>query len=130
VTVPDDRWVLPVDLTAAQAARQHVADHLDRHGTPTDVVDDAVLIASELAANAVRHGAPPILLLLERTADRLRITVVNHGDAPDPRVIVADPDANHGRGLAMVSDLAAATGWERDGDRLLVWAELDLSRDR
>ena len=121
-------WLLPGDFTAAQAAREHVVDALARDGLADDVVDDLVLIASELAANAVRHGSPPAVLRLDRADGGIRVTVSNHGDAPDPRILTAEPHAAHGRGLAMVEQLADRVGWERDGDRLDVWAEVWLEQ--
>lgn len=120
-------WLLPDDLTAAQAARGHVVDALAGDHLADDVVHDLVLIASELAANAVRHGSPPARLRLDRDDSTVRITVSNHGDAPDPRILTAEPGADHGRGLAMVEQLADSVGWERHGDRLDVWAEVALS---
>jgi anti-sigma regulatory factor (Ser/Thr protein kinase) len=120
-------WVLPADLTAAREARTRVADDTGARGVATSITDDLVLIASELAANAVRHGEPPVLLRLAYLPDRIRLTVSNHGDSPDPRITVAADDAGHGRGLAMVEQLATAVGWERDGNRLDVWAEVEVS---
>jgi anti-sigma regulatory factor (Ser/Thr protein kinase) len=121
-------WGLPADLTAAQVARAHVRDAAATLGLDPDRVADLVLVASELAANAVRHGAAPMSLLLDQRPDRIRVTVVNHGEGPDPRVLTAHPDAGHGRGLAMVESLADAVGWSREGDRLEVWAEFAISR--
>ena len=123
-------WVLPEDLRAAGDARRHVADDLGARGVPDEVIDDLVLIASELAANAVRHGRPPALLRLEYVDGVIRIVVVNHGDALDPRVLTADPDAGHGRGLVMVEQLADEVGWSRDGERLAVWAQVRDPRSR
>ena len=120
-------WVLPDDLTAAQAARAHVADDLGRRGVPDAAADDVILVASELAANAIRHGSPPALLRLEYADGRVRVTVSNHGGSPDPRIVDAAPDAGSGRGLAMVQAIADEVGWQRDGDRLDVWAELAVS---
>lgn len=121
-------WVLPEDLSAAHAAREHVAALLDEHHVTDEIADDLVLIASELAANAVRHGAPPAILRVTHDPDRIRITVSNHGDAPDPRVLTADPESGHGRGLAMVEAMADEVGWSRTGDRLDVWAEVSLEQ--
>lgn len=120
-------WVLPDDLSAARAARVHVADELGRRGVPDAVADDVVLVASELAANAIRHGRPPALLRLDYSAGRVRVTVSNHGGSPDPRILDAATDAGHGRGLAMVRALAEDMGWERDGERLDVWADFSVS---
>ena len=113
-------WTLPDDPTAARAARRHVADALSQRPE----LDDALLVASELAANAVRHGRPPIELRLDVDARTVRITVSDHGDATAPRIVSADPADGHGRGLAIIAGLAREVGWSRDGDRLDVWAEL------
>jgi anti-sigma regulatory factor (Ser/Thr protein kinase) len=127
-------WVLPDDLSAAGEARRHIADELGSRGVPDTIADDAVLVGSELAANAVRHGTPPILLQLDYSADRLRITVSNRvpgeGDATQPRIVAADLGDDHGRGLAIVAKIASASGWERTGDQLDVWAELGLNPAR
>ena len=120
-------WVLPDDLSAARAARVHVADELGRRGVPDAVADDVVLVASELAANAIRHGSPPALLRLDYSAGRVRVTVTSHGGSADPEVVDAATDAGHGRGLAMTKAVADDLGWERDGDRVDVWAEFDVS---
>ena len=120
-------WVLPDDLSAARAARAHMADALARQGVSHALADDIVLVASELAANAIRHGSPPALLALDCAAERIRVTVSNHGASAEPRILDAPADAGHGRGLAMVRELAEQVGWERDGDRLDVWAEFPLS---
>ena len=117
-------WTLPDDPTAARAARRHVADALSQRPE----LDDALLVASELAANAVRHGRPPIELRLDVDATTVRITVSDHGEAADPHIVTADPAAGHGRGLAIVIALAREVGWSRDGDRLDVWAELGPDR--
>lgn len=120
-------WVLPDDLSAAGAARVRVADDLRRRGVPDAAAGDLVLIASELAANAIRHGSPPALLRLDYSDERVRVTVSNHGSASDPRILDATDEAGHGRGLAMVQSLSDAMGWDRDGERLDVWAERAVS---
>lgn len=120
-------WTLPADATAAREARRQVAGALGHRQVGQRVVDDVVLMASELAANAVRHGRPPALLRLEHSGGRIRLTVSNHGNAADPRIVAAAPDADHGRGLAIVEQLADDLGWRRDGDRLEVWAEVRVS---
>jgi anti-sigma regulatory factor (Ser/Thr protein kinase) len=120
-------WALPHDLSAARTARVHVAHDLALRGIPDALADDILLVASELAANAVRHGRPPARLRLDYSAGRVRVTVSNHGGSTDPQVIDAAPDAGHGRGLAITQAVADDVGWERDGDRVDVWAEFSVS---
>jgi serine/threonine-protein kinase RsbW len=122
-----EEWTLPDDLSAAPAAREHIHARLVGR-LPPHSVDDLVLIASELAANAVRHGEPPAVLRLETTDEVARSTVSSHGGTTAPKVLDAGDDADHGRGLAMVQALASDVGWQRDGDRLDVWADVELSR--
>jgi len=119
-------WELPDDLSASASARQRVRSALEIDGVREGTRDDAELIASELAANAVRYGAPPYTLALDVTADRIRITVSDHGSTADPRVTDAAHDAGNGRGLAMIAAVAEDLGWHREGDRLDVWADLSL----
>jgi len=119
-------WVLPDDLAAAQVARRHVAAELEPLSVDDEVVDDAVLVASELAANAVRHGAPPVTLTLEQRGDRVRVAVRDSGTGPDPRVPEASETSGSGRGLAMIQQLSVDHGWDRDEGGLTVWAELEL----
>jgi anti-sigma regulatory factor (Ser/Thr protein kinase) len=128
----ETEWVLPEDLTAASAARGHVTDALTEVGVTDDALDDAVLVASELAANAARHGRPPFILSIQLLDRQVRITVGDHGDSGGPVLADADgavdTDSGHGRGLALVTALSRAIGWSRSGARLDVWADLDLNR--
>jgi serine/threonine-protein kinase RsbW len=118
------QWTLPDDLTAARAAREHVAAAL--RGRPE--CDDVVLVASELAANAVRHGQPPYALQLEVGPLTILVTVSNHGDQFDPTIVETDPDSDSGRGLAIIQALAQEVGSWRAGDRLGVWARVGIPR--
>jgi serine/threonine-protein kinase RsbW len=113
-------WTLPANLTAARAAREHVAEAL--LGRPER--EDATIVASELAANAVLHGEPPFELFLEVNPSNVLVTVSNHGDDFDPRIARPHPDADHGRGLDIVRALAEGVGHWREGTRLAVWARL------
>lgn len=96
-----------------------------------DRADDAAIAVSELAANAFRHGAPPVLLVLRRESRHwppaATATVRDHGvwdDAPVGRVdgpSVASCDgwlAESGRGLAIVRALADSLVVNARGPRL------------
>ena len=113
-------WTLPGDHSAAAVARQHVAEALV--SLPSS--DDAVQVASELAANAVDHGSAPVELRVEVTADGIRITVSNADDGSLPAPRAASPDDVRGRGLALVAALSDEWGWHHAEGRLHVWAHL------
>jgi anti-sigma regulatory factor (Ser/Thr protein kinase) len=76
---------------------------------------DAELLGSELVANAAEHGdGQPIGLALRRHAEpggRPGITceVTDTGPRYEPR-LVPGPDAERGRGLAIVEALAQSSG--------------------
>jgi hypothetical protein len=92
------------------------------------VVDDATLVVSELATNVIAHTDSPVLVLtLRLDATRLRIEVEDRsGGSGRPRPGRCEPDAENGRGLLIVANLAAtwgvAVGPAAVGS--LVWAEL------
>lgn len=105
---PDDPhtvcWDLPHDLPIVGKARAMVRETLVawelRH-----LVDDVVLVADELLANAIVHGEPVVRLSLWASADELRVQVTDRGTG-QPRLLALDAEAIHGRGLAIVRALA------------------------
>jgi anti-sigma regulatory factor (Ser/Thr protein kinase) len=105
-------------------ARHFLAETLDAWGgAPNGSYDDAALIVTEFAVNAIKHAKSGFTLSLDRHDDGLRITV---GDA-DPRPPVrrtADPNATTGRGLILVDAVAAEWGWAPHPGGKLVWAEI------
>jgi anti-sigma regulatory factor (Ser/Thr protein kinase) len=100
---------------------------LDRHA------DDAVLVITELASNAVTHavpsaaaGAPEVRLGLALDRDHLMLTVSDPGDNAPVFSPSGDPAlAEHGRGLCIVDALAEEWGWApRPPAGKTVWAKL------
>jgi len=116
---------LPPDTTAAAVARSAAAGWARSAGWADPQAFDLLLVVSELAANAVRHGGPPIGLTLTPDGPGVRVVVTDHGHGHDPRPRHATVTAGDGRGLAMVDRLSRATGWQRFADRLEVWAIVD-----
>jgi two-component sensor histidine kinase len=90
-----------------------------------DMTETALLLVSELATNAIRHGAPPVRLSLRLNADRLRVEVADSSSAL-PRLAQPGSDQPGGRGLQIVQQLAARWGSQVSGSRLgkTVWFEL------
>lgn len=114
---------LPANGTAPAAARSLVRAVLLRWGLPT-LVDAAVLAISELTTNALLHGGPPLVIRLRHLAGEIRVEVHDTGASPPPSVPTTVPvGAESGRGLSIVTALAAETGVEQvAGDGKWVYA--------
>jgi two-component sensor histidine kinase len=121
-------------LESAKLARDFTRDTL-RGWQLDSVVHEAVIIASELVTNAIRHGVSlaagnpgqtGVELTWQRHASRL-ICVVTDQSAKPPVLASAGPDAESGRGLQVVQALAAGWGWMMLGaQEKVVWAALLL----
>ncbi|WP_433044201.1 SpoIIE family protein phosphatase [Dactylosporangium sp. CS-033363] len=111
---------IPAHERAVRDARRLVDTTLRRWNAPTRIVDDLVLIVSELAANAVLHGRPPIQLRLRRT--QTHVVLELHDTAPYlPRKQRPTPDDEHGRGLQLVASLCDRWGTRPTADGKAVW---------
>jgi anti-anti-sigma regulatory factor/anti-sigma regulatory factor (Ser/Thr protein kinase) len=123
-----DELVLAPIRTAAAAARAFVREVLDywQLALPDNtLVDRAVLVASELVTNAVIHARTELRLRLELRGDLLHLAV-RDGD-PRMLVIIPGPEAEGGRGLWLVDQLARAWGVNRhpDGGKV-IWCTLRI----
>ena len=120
----------PVGRSVA-AARAFVRDTLQGWGL-TDIVDDAVVLTSELVTNAVVHAGTAADVLCLRDGDgSVRVEVADH--YPDRGLPVqdlghhyGDPDREGGRGLLLCASLADRWGVEYTSTDKRVWFRLDL----
>ncbi|GAA4986268.1 ATP-binding protein [Kineococcus glutinatus] len=108
VTAPAE-LTLPMDAQAPGRARSflHEADcqvHQSR------VLDEAQLLVSELVTNAVVHGAPPVAMRVECDGTAGMTVAVSDGSVQSPIADQAGPDAEHGRGIALVDLLSERWG--------------------
>jgi anti-sigma regulatory factor (Ser/Thr protein kinase) len=108
----------------AHAARGFVAETLAQWGR-TERFDDIRLCTSELATNAVLHGAPEdglVLVRVELHDTLLRLEVHDNGDGTPTQREPRDT-ADDGRGLLLVSAVADSWGVEQQqGPGKCVWA--------
>jgi DNA-binding NarL/FixJ family response regulator len=114
---------LPRELTSVRLARRFVAERLAEWGLES-IRDDALLVTSELAANAITHAESACRLRVSLTPTTLRIDVVDTGSGtPEPQPPSATEE--HGRGLHLVAAVTTAWGLEMvPDDGKVVWAEL------
>jgi anti-sigma regulatory factor (Ser/Thr protein kinase) len=89
---------------------------------PSDWVERFVLVADEIASNALRHGSGPVHVRLRADSDSWLVAVTDHApDAPPAPAMGRAPGAG-GYGLHLVADLTDDHGWHREDHHKTVWA--------
>lgn len=115
-------------IEAAPRARAFATGVLTSWRFPVELRDLGVLAASELVANSLQHGTPPMRLGLRRT-DRRLIIEVTDGDDHLPRRRQAEPADEAGRGIEIIASIATSWGSRRTpGGGKAVWCEFALPR--
>ncbi|KQW16545.1 SpoIIE family protein phosphatase [Streptomyces sp. Root369] len=115
-------------VEAAPRARAFASGVLTSWRFPVELHDLGVLAVSELVANSLQHGTPPMRLRLRRT-DRRLIVEVTDGDDHLPRRRRAEPGDESGRGIAIVATIASNWGSRRTpGGGKAVWCEFVLPK--
>jgi anti-sigma regulatory factor (Ser/Thr protein kinase) len=119
------RFCVRCDEFAPKAVREVVA----RLSGLDWVAGDAMLVASELVTNAVRHSLcseHELLTICISFDGRVRITVRDPGTAGREAKIADRSVELGGHGLKVVEQLSRRWGTEREPNGYRVWAELDL----
>jgi anti-sigma regulatory factor (Ser/Thr protein kinase) len=120
---PPSRLTLPMNLQAPRRARDFIRDaHCEAHNA--SVLDEAALLVSELVTNAVQHGAPPLTTEVECVGTQGMQIRVSDGNPTAPAVHIPSPDAESGRGTALVDLLSDAWGIEPTDHGKAVWFRL------
>ncbi|MER5296491.1 SpoIIE family protein phosphatase [Streptomyces pharetrae] len=119
----------PVGRSVA-SARSFVRDTLQGWGH-ADIIDDAVVLTSELVTNAVVHAGTAADVLCLRTDEGVRIEVSDRypeREVPlqSAAISMSGPDREGGRGLQLCAALAARWGVEYTPTHKNVWFELAL----
>jgi serine phosphatase RsbU (regulator of sigma subunit)/anti-sigma regulatory factor (Ser/Thr protein kinase) len=123
--------------TAVAAARKFVRetlqDWLDTRPAPadTELVDDAVLLTSELVTNAVVHAGTQVQVTCKLAASAVEVVVRDShparmvpGPARDDNI---PAERTHGRGLLLPSALASAWGVSYGAEAKAVWFRMGLA---
>lgn len=137
-----ERWPLRDAITfgaldgAVPSARAHIRQLLWEWGH-ADLAQDASIVVSELVTNAVmasaqlRPAIAPVLVWLGSDEACVLLAVADASPLPPVRLNLA-PDAQGGRGLALVEALASRWGWHTvhpataAGLVKVVWADWHL----
>ncbi|GAA2609948.1 SpoIIE family protein phosphatase [Streptomyces violaceus] len=119
----------PVGRSVA-SARSFVRDTLQGWGF-ADIVDDAVVLTSELVTNAVVHAGTSADLLCLRSDEGVRIEVADRYPEREiplqgAAINMGSPDREGGRGLQLCAALAGRWGVEYTPTHKTVWFQLDL----
>jgi anti-sigma regulatory factor (Ser/Thr protein kinase) len=108
---------------------RHVRGFVGRTVAGCPVAGDVVLLASEIATNAIVHTASgaggKFAVLLYHSGNRVRVEVLDGGSVKTP---VADPRGcrgDSGRGLVLVEEIAARWGYFGGRRGRVVWFEVE-----
>jgi hypothetical protein len=128
-----------VDLTAGWSATPGTVADLTRlrHTLPALVghrsgpagdnadLDELLLVFEELASNGLRHGRPPVRVVVAALRTGWLVDV---SDAAVERPPLSAHDRNPatgGLGLSLVAELSGAHGWTVNGNCKHIWARVD-----
>ncbi len=117
-------WRFPAEITAPTAARRLLTDTLRLAGYDGDLLDDARLVITELAANAVLHARSPFTVSIRGRDSTVRILVRDESRVVPTVREGSSQTAPSGRGMQLVAALASRWGVDLTSDGKVIWAEL------
>jgi serine/threonine-protein kinase RsbW len=137
------RWVLdsPTELKTLRASLHEAltGDVLPAGAELDEVPEKVVLVATELATNALRHGLPPTTVRLGKAtapaggdgagpSERFVLDVADQ--APEVAPVYSEDRelGKGGLGLQLARRFALDIGWYVDGHSKHVWAEFPVPR--
>lgn len=106
---------------SVSAARRYIRDALG--DLPSEQLDAAELIVSELSTNSVKHARSDFEIAIERGACEVRVEVRDRGPGR-PRLLSPSPTAASGRGLKIVEAMSSSWGVVPSADGKIVWFKL------
>lgn len=119
------RLELTADLSQVSGVRELMRRLLASWRMADKATRDVELLATEITANAIRHGQSPVTLIARYDGKRVRVEV---GDAARELPLPRRPDEmdEGGRGMLLVQSLAADWGVVTTLSGKRVWFEVEL----
>jgi serine/threonine-protein kinase RsbW len=119
-------WVLD-DTTQLRQLRSALQQALTGHPLVAgdslgDVPERMVLVATELATNAINHGRPPTEVRLLRTPDCFVLDVADRDLSTVPELADTRPLHAGGRGLQLARSFSLEVGWYATASTKHIWA--------
>jgi serine/threonine-protein kinase RsbW len=132
-TNPPEAIAFERDYPGTISQAQHVRADLAKIAAECPAADDVVLLASELATNAILHsrsGHPERVFTVRATlypGEYAWVEIIDQGGAWTADAL----DHEHGRGLAIVAAVAGNGNWGIDGDAAcrVAWFRIDWSHE-
>ena len=94
--------------------------------TLDDIPEKMVLVVSELATNALRHGKPPTIVTLMANVHEQLLDVADHDVASAPQIARGREIGEGGFGLVLAHQLALDVGWYVTGPAKHIWARFPI----
>ncbi|WP_335989585.1 SpoIIE family protein phosphatase [Glycomyces sp. MUSA5-2] len=124
------RLRLPADDRSPAAARAAVRAVLAEAGL-TELLDETLLLTTELATNGVVHAGTDINLTVAADSIGVRVTVTDYRSGGIDPLDTAMPEvtAEGGRGLLLVDRFASSWGTTHDQTGKSIWFRIDRDPD-
>ncbi|WP_157930502.1 SpoIIE family protein phosphatase [Glycomyces xiaoerkulensis] len=124
------RLRLPADDRSPAAARAAVRTVLTEGGMP-ELLDETLLLTTELATNGVVHAGTDINLTVAADSIGVRVTVTDYraGGLEPADMAMPEVTAEGGRGLLLVDRFASAWGTTHDVTGKSIWFRIDRDAD-
>jgi serine/threonine-protein kinase RsbW len=120
---------VPAAPASVALVRARIGTDLDLVSVDPAVIEDVLLVASELVTNAIRHGEPlagdgggEVTVAWQVDPQAIVVRVTDAGGASRPKVRHPSAREIGGRGLALVEAIASRWGVEDADDATTVWA--------
>jgi anti-sigma regulatory factor (Ser/Thr protein kinase) len=125
---------LPYTPTSVRSARRRLAADLAARGLTLPLIDDAVLVLSEIISNALRHARPlasgNLRVRWDVRGDTVEVEVTDGGGPTLPHPATPSLSSLGGRGLGIVSHLVSDWGVRQVLGETTVWAVLPVTDRR